>query len=242
MKSSVKLYCDQVRVRTRRELPPEVRGVARRLRGDLLRIRRHRRTYAGAHMLLSGGQFTPVISLYTVSGSSTETIPTGATTMTAELFGATGGGSGGTGVACTANNGTGGGSGGYAKTVISVATGGGKTIAVVIGTAGAAGASSGGTGGTGTASTFTAGTFALTLMTSNSGTGGNNGGGTVGGTASGGTTSNTSGNPQTARNQNGALGLTGVNANGNPGGAGGNPGSVNVGIIGQVGKGAFGYV
>lgn len=243
MKSSVKLFLDGQRVRTRRELPLRARGTARRMSRKLLRIRR---TRAGVHQLLvSGAAFTPQISSYTSSGSFTETIPSGATTCLMELFGATGGGSGGTGSGCAANNGTGGGSGGRAiSNAVNVAAGGGKNIAVVIGTAGAAGAAAGGVGGTGTASTFTSGTFTIVggTMTANSGTGGNNGGGTVGGTATGGTTSNTTGNSVVARSQAGGLGLTGTNINGNPGGQGGNTGSINPGIIGFVGRGAFGYV
>lgn len=127
---------------------------------------------------------------HTFTSSGTETIPSGKSTLVAELWGPTGYG----GLSASPGNtqGGGGGSAGYCRTVLDISALGGKTFTVTI------------TGsGTTTASTIAAGT--VTGFTTMSAPGGGNGasssatvgggGGSAGATASGGNVANTQGFP-----------------------------------------------
>lgn len=129
--------------------------------------------------------FSPVTHTYT-SGSGTETVPTGATSVTISAWG--GGGSGGATDVLSTNIAGGGGGGGYASKTVSVT--GGQTFSYSIGN-----------GGTGVVPTFTAVNGNAGAATTVSGgsvsisAGGGSAGGVAGGaggTASGGST-NTSG-------------------------------------------------
>ncbi len=170
------------------------------------------------------GGFTPVTHSYSTPGAGNETIPVGASTVTIEVWGASGGGNKGSGSGCGATKGPGGGGGGYALTVGNVASANGQTINYSIGTLGIA------AGGAGTASTVSTGTFSLPTMTGNGGSGGGAGGGGglggAGGTGTGGNTTNTSGG--TGHDGQGAggtglggAGVSGINGSGASGGAGG---------------------
>lgn len=176
----------------------------------------------------TGSGFEPVTHLYS-SGSGTETIPPGATTLTVEVFGASGAG----GNEWTDNQvfppatapGTGGGSGGLSRSVFNVSGKGGETLAYSV-------------GAPGSATTVSSGTFSLSTMTANSGGGGTSAsspGGTAG-TASGGTAVNVSG---TAGGwAAGGSGVVGLYASGAPGGYGGIP----LGAPGSNGLIVFRYV
>lgn len=137
-------------------------------------------------------------------GSGSVVIPTGATGVTIEVWGA--GGGGGYGV-MNYNPivgefielfGGGGGGGAYAKSVLVLSGDDGKTIQYEVGVGGNGGTSGDPTGGAGTASTAFAGSYALTAMTSTGGGGGSSGAEGaeqgVGGIATGGDTTNTNGN------------------------------------------------
>lgn len=135
----------------------------------------------------------PVVHTYNTNGAYTDTIPFGSVNVVIECWGPGGGGSHGVGTGCSAQPGCGGASGGYSRSSYSVVGHGLQTLSLTVGTGGIAGGFS---GGTGTASKVVSGSFALTTMTGNSGTGGNLTipAGGVGGTAAGGTQANTPGN------------------------------------------------
>jgi len=189
----------------------------------------------------STGNFSPVTHTYNTPGTATETIPSGASTMTVETWGAGGGGGGGSGTGCGAHGGGGGGSGGYSLTVINVASGNGQTLTYTVGTGG----SSGSVGGS---SVVSSGTFSLPTMTAAGGNGGQTGGagtGGTGGTGTGGNTTNTTGNTGSTGGLGdpggaGGAGLVGLFGTGSTGGAGGNTG-VNPGSGGGVGLVVFHY-
>ena len=131
--------------------------------------------------------FSPVTNTYT-TGSGTETVPSGASTVTISIWG--GGGSGGITGALVTNVAGGGGGGGYSSKVVSVS--GGQTFSYSVG-AGGTGVSANSnsathTGNSGGSSTVSGSSVS---MTATGGLGGGSSGGSGGG-ASGGTT-NTSG-------------------------------------------------
>lgn len=181
-------------------------------------------------LLTSGASFVPVMHVYNASGSGTDTIPSGASTLTIEVFGASGaGGAFGSGIGI----GGGGGSGGYARSTYDVSASNGDTLDYSVGAAGSTPAGSGGN------STVSSGTFTVTTLTANGGGGGGNGGintpgapGT-GGSASGGNAVNDTGNA--ADSISGGAGLIGVYGAGAPGGYGGystgNPTAGGAGLI-----------
>lgn len=174
-------------------------------------------------------------------GTGSVTIPSGATGVTIEIWGAGGGGGkGGTYLIAPGEpeeyDGGGGGGGGYSKTVLVL--GGGdalKTINYTVGTAGA-GATVGAPGTAGTFSNVYSGSYTITTMTAN---GGQQGTSTplytqgAGGTASGGNTTNTTGNGGASFTNAGAAGIAGDNSL--TAGAGGN-GGFSVGENGQNGR------
>ena len=172
------------------------------------------------------GSFSGVTHTYSSAGSSTETIPNGATTVTIEDWGGSGGGGPGGGPACAGKGGGGGGSGGYCKTVLNVSAANGQTMNFTVGTAGSA------SSGNGTASSVSSGSFALTTMTANGGSGGAAGAvgtGGAAGTGSGGNTSNVSGAAGTTAGPGvsggaGGAGHVGTNGTGATGGGGGSVG------------------
>jgi hypothetical protein len=184
-----------------------------------------------------------VLHVYTtVTTNSTETIPTGTTTVKAEVWGAGGGGGSGTGSNKPPTSGGHGGGGGLAySSYTSAALGGtGKTFKYTIG-AGGTGASSGSSAGQdGSNSSITAGTVTgFTTMTGNTGSGGaagftSNGVAGLGGTATGGNVSNTTG----TTGGNGPNGF--ISGDGSPYGNGGS-GSVSTGTAGGSGAAVFYY-
>jgi hypothetical protein len=182
-------------------------------------------SYLNVTLIGTGASAAPTTHIYT-SGSGTETIPTGYTTATVEVWG--GGGGGGLKYSTSGAGGGGGGSGGYARTVISVAGLGGQTMNYSVGTGGSVGFN-------GNASTVTSGTFSIASMTGGGGTYGASatglglpGAGGAGGVASGGVTVNTTGNsgstglPSSGGGTGGAggAGIAGVNYGGMSGGSG----------------------
>lgn len=188
------------------------------------------------------GSFTPVLHTYATAGVFTETIPVGASNVTIEVWGASGGGNHGSGTGCGVALGPQGGSGGYVLTIVNVSANNGQTINFTVGTAGTGG------GGAGGASTVSSGTFALTTMTGNGGGGGGSGGanglGGVAGTASGGNTTNTTGNAGANGDNIGGggtgAGIVGINGSGAIGGAGGLGASAS-GHVGGAGLVIFKY-
>lgn len=202
-------------------------------------------SYLRITRLSSGtGAFSPLTHTYNTAGAGAETIPSGASTLTLEVWGASGGGGAGFGPSCGGSSGAGGGSGGYSRTVINVSAGNGQTISF---NCGAPGTGGGGAGGTSTAAT---GTFAITTMTANGGGGGapngSGGIGGAGGTATGGNQANTSGNAgqNAGLSGTGGAGIVGVNGTGSPGGGGGvgGSGTGHAGHVGGVGLVVFSYV
>lgn len=156
------------------------------------------------------GSFSPIEHAYSIAGSGTETIPTGASSMTVEIWG----GSGQGGV-FTGGIGSGGGSGGYSRTVTSVSGDGGETMSYVVGAAGAP--------GSGALSEVVAGSFAITTMIAGGGTEAAGLTPGTGGSATGGNAVNTSGNDGQAGGSSGGAGgagIVGINGTGNPGGNG----------------------
>ena len=194
-------------------------------------------SYLTVTQLNVGSAANIVNHTYSAAGSGTETIPTGYSTVTIEVWGAPGGG----GVAfisgMNAGGGGGGGGGGYVKSVISVAGLGGQTMTYTVGAKGLVAFG-------GTASSVVAGTFSMTTMTAGGGAPGaaatalnmpGNGG--VGGTAVGGVNLNTVGFAGSAGNTNlqggdggtGGSGISGTYGGGNGGGQGGGPFGVSAG-------------
>jgi hypothetical protein len=183
------------------------------------------------------------------SGSGSVAIPTGATGVTIEVWGAGGGGGYGTvtnifgefAYEPQENPGGGGGGGAYVKTVL-VLTGAdtNKTILYTVGVAGVGGSLGDAVGGAGTQSVAYAGTYALPEMIATGGFGGYGGIGIygsqqgAGGTASGGNTSNDNGNGGAAFTQTGAAPRAGVGSlTAGGGGDGGDP--VEGGAVGLPG-------
>ncbi len=205
---------------------------------------------AGSYLTLSilntGASAGLIQRVYTTPGTFTETVPTGYTTLTLEVWGASAGGgpwfNGGGG---NVSGGGGGGSGGYARSSISVAGLGGDTVSFTVGAAGNNSGTGAGDGGT---SSATSGTLPMATMTCSGGVHGTGaislavaGSGGAAGTASGGTVVNTSGNSGTAGTNNaggglfgqGGFGIPGINGGGNAGGQGGGVTAVagGVGVI-----------
>jgi hypothetical protein len=161
-----------------------------------------------AHGLFVGGGTSAVTYDFT-SGTAVVVIPTAVTTLTLELWGA-GGGSG--------LLGGGGGAGGYSRSQFTVTSNAGQTINYQIGNAGNDGPDIFTSASPGGASQVTSGTFSLTTMTCNGGTGGGsfNAGGFAGsgGTATGGSQANTTGANGTAGTPGSpAAGTVGNNSN-----------------------------
>jgi hypothetical protein len=196
-------------------------------------------SYLITTLLNTGASANLVQHVYTTSG--TETVPTGYTTLTLEVWGASGGGGSGAGnIGTNPNGGGGGGSGGYARSTISVVGLGGATVAFTCGTGGALA-----TAGTVSSTGAVTGGITVPVITCNGGAGGGNaslgvgGSGGAGGTASGGTTVNTSGNSGAAGLNAaagggagaGGFGISGINGGVNKGGNGG----VASGFSGTVG-------
>lgn len=166
--------------------------------------------------------FVPVTHTYT-SGTGTETIPSGATTMVIEAWGGSGPGGAGssyfTAHQIQYSGGGGGGAAGYCRSSFPVTGLTGETMTYIVGSAGGGNTS------------ITAGTFAMTTMAANGGGGGGNAsgftGGTLGtgGTASGGTSANATGSNGTAGSAGsfgtGGVGTVGINGTGARGGNGG---------------------
>jgi hypothetical protein len=194
--------------------------------------------------------FTPVLRAYN-TGSGTETIPTGATTMVVEQWG--GAGPGGAGFGSfgldTAEGGGGGQAGGYCRSSYTVSAQNGHTLNWSVG-AGGTPPSAGG------ASTITAGTMTgFTAMTANGGNPGGNAssgipgtGGSGAGAATGGNAANITGasGQNGSSNNSGGQGGTGttgtVAGDGSPHSSGGiGAGQAGAGFTGQVGYIVFYY-
>lgn len=202
-------------------------------------------SYLTLNLLNTGTSSGTVTHIYTTPGAAVETIPTGFTTLTLEVWGGGGGGGGGTNTAPNGVGGGGGGSGGYCRSSISVVGLGGDTVNFTVGAAGIP-------AGNGGVSNATSGTLAITTMTANGGIAGVNappaGAGGAGGTATGGTVVNTSGfggNPGVNNAGGGAggiggFGVPGINDGGNPGGGGGSIGHLS-GFAGGAGIVVFSY-
>jgi hypothetical protein len=166
-----------------------------------------------------------LIHVYTTATTnSTETIPTGTTTVQCEVWGSGGSGGAATGSPLDPNAGFFGSAGGLAYSSYAASTlgGAGKTFKYTI-TNGGAGVTVGG-GNAGTAGTITAGTVTgFSTMTGNGGGGGNNGngaGGGPGGTATGGNVSNTTGGTGTGTGVTGKISGDQGSAGGGGAGAG----------------------
>lgn len=188
------------------------------------------------------GGFTPVTNTYTSGTGATETVPSGATSVTITVDG--GGGAGGY------NSSTlGGGGGGGSRSVRTIAVVGGNTFTYTVAAA-VTGRGTAGTGTSGNASSVS-GTVSggSVSMTANGGGGGTTTTGGSGGTATGGTT-NTSGSAGTSGGTggvggNGAGGGTGgdwtISINGSPPGGGGGGSGVDAGSV-TSGSGARGQI
>ena len=178
--------------------------------------------------------------IFTATGSSTFTVPTGITQIKVTIVGAGGAGGGGS-TAASNSGGSGGGAGGVAIKWLTGLTPG-NTISVTVGTGGTGVA--GGTGNSGGNSSIASGTQTITTVTANGGGGGavNAFGGTGGSTTNGDlnfmgavglqTFTNNSGNNGSA----GASSMFGAGGNGVSGGTNGNNG----GTVGSGGGGAGG--
>jgi hypothetical protein len=183
---------------------------------------------------LTSTSFSGQTDTFNTAGTFTETIPSGASQVVIEVWGASGGGGGGQTATKPFTIGGGGGSGGYSRRTIAISSGNwGKTIHTVIG-------ASGGDASAGAASTLSSGTFTMTTQNANGGGGGGtNGGGGAGGTSSGGTT-NTPGNvggPGGTGSSTGGAGIVGINGTGGSGGTG----NFNSGAVGATGLAIFKY-
>lgn len=180
---------------------------------------------------------------HSTPGTGFVTIPTGATGVTIEVWGAGGGGGYGyvgfiVPMEPEVFAGAGGGSGGYSKTVLVLSGGDAlKTINYTVGSGGAGATSSTLDGSYGTFSNVFSGTYTITTMTSNPGGGGTYGSYPIqgpGGTATGGNTTNTTGNGGAAYEQTGAAGVAGDDSL--TAGAGGDGGFFFDGDAGQAGR------
>lgn len=210
-------------------------------------------SYLITTLLNTGASANLVQHVYTTSG--TETVPSGYTTLTIEVWGGSGGGGNGFGTIPTSNaGGGGGGSGGYARSSIPVTGLGGATVAFTVGAAGTTGSGNGGAGGTSSTGATTGG-ITVPTITCTGGVGGfqavnitgpGSGGGA--GSGSGGTVVNTPGNVGSAGFSNagggtggaGAFGISGINGGGNKGGTG-SPSSFPAGTAGGTGIIIFSY-
>jgi hypothetical protein len=155
---------------------------------------------------------------FTEPGTGFIAIPTGATGVAIQVWGAGGGGGAATfGFIAPGEPeifpGAGGGGGGYAKTVLTFSAQDDKTINYTVGSGGAGGPEGSLTGDAGTFSNVFSGTYTLTTLTGNGGQGGSSGQFPVqgaGGTASGGNTvAGTTGNGGAPFEQTGAAGIAG---------------------------------
>ena len=184
------------------------------------------------------------------SGTGTETVPAGVTTLVLEVWSGSGGGGAGFGTIGLSNNaGGGGGAGGsYSRSTLPVSGHAGENMTYTVGAAGTAGVAGGN-------STVVAGTFAMTTMTANGGNPGTAatssilpGNGGAGGTATGGTVVNTTGNAGKAGQPQGGpgfhggfpgAGIGGINGGGPSGGLGAQ--QVGAGSAGNAGLIIFSY-
>lgn len=193
-------------------------------------------------LLGASGAFQPLLHLFT-SGSGTEIIPPGATTLVIEADGASGSGGSGSGVGCAQRTGGGASSGSLCRSSYNVSGQEGLTLNYVVGAGGTPSSNPG------TASTVTSGTFAITSMNAPGGLGGGNAptgtGAAAPSNATGGNVANTAGNAGfnggLAGSGNGGAGLVGTVSTGQPGGAGG-VGSGSPGLAGGNGFVGFSYV
>jgi hypothetical protein len=214
-------------------------------------------TVGGTYQISSSSGGTPVLGSGTISLSvnagtvihvytsaatnATETIPTGTTSVKAEIWGSGGGGGGRQGSGSTSNPGGVGGASGFSYSVYTAAAlgGVGKTLKYTV-TNGGAGGAANFNGTAGTAGSITAGTVTgFTTMTANGGGAGLSGGGSgAGGTASGGNNTNTTG---TAGSTTGTTGK--ISGDGGPYGGGGHSGTVGGGPggAGVAGAAVFMY-
>jgi hypothetical protein len=177
--------------------------------------------YGGGGAVITS-TFTPVTTTYTTGGAHTITIPTGATSMDLEIFGAGGGGGGST----TTVVGNGASSGGRAFSTYPILPANwGQTLTLTCGAQQLSTGVPNNNGQTGNQSRVAVGTFSgsFTTMTANGGGGGlaDLGGSFGAGTAAGGNVSNTTGNAA-GTSQTGAAGLTGTYINGQFGSNGAN--------------------
>lgn len=131
---------------------------------------------------------------FSTPGAGSVVIPVGVSSLTVEAWGAGGGGGFGSD---TAGGGGGGGAGGYCKSVIAMGVGDeGKTINYNAGFEGSGASALGTPGADGSASVVSSGTYTLTTLLAEGGSGGASDGTTLqgdGGAASGGNTTNTPG-------------------------------------------------
>lgn len=151
-------------------------------------------------------------------GSGLVTIPSGATGVTIQVWGAGGGGGYGySGFIAPGEPeifpGGGGGGGGYSKTILVLSGGDAlKTINYRVGTGGPGGSAFSSNGEPGGFSNVSSGSYIITTMTANGGNGGDSGqfaNQGAGGTATGGNTTNTAGNGGAFFTQAGATGIAG---------------------------------
>lgn len=203
-------------------------------------------SYLTLNLLNTGSSANIVTRVYQTPGSFTETIPTGYTTLTLEVWGGSGGGGTGVNSGLNGSGGGGGGSSGYVRSQIAVTGLGGSTLNFTVGAAGAAGVNGGN-------STASSGTLVIATMTASGGVKGGNavsqvtaGAGGAGGAATGGVTVNTPGNSGSAGINSagggggggGGFGIPGINGGGNRGGGGG---ATALGTAGGVGICIFSY-
>jgi hypothetical protein len=203
-------------------------------------------SYLSVVLANTGTSAGTVTRINQTPGTFVETVPTGFTTLTIEVWGGSGGGGGGFSGGANGSGGGGAGSGGYSRTTVSVAGLGGDTLNFIVGLAG-------GAAGNGAASSVSSGTLAITTMTANGGALGTNasslsvaGIGGAGGTATGGTVTNTPGNAgangvNNAGGGGGGLGGFGIAGLTDGGNKGGNGGGFSAGQAGGVGIVAFQY-
>ena len=192
--------------------------------------------------LYGKSSFAPLLHAYT-TGSGTETIPTGATNLTIEVWGGGGGGGGGN---TSVNFGDAGGTGAYTTALFAVSTHAGQTIAYSVGAQGAGGVSSTGAGSAGGNSTASTGTFTLSTITARGGAGGAmQGGGSGSGTGGTYTNANPGATGSTGITPTGRLGSTGISGSisgdGSPHGGSGSGGTNGSGGAGTPGAVVFYY-
>lgn len=163
------------------------------------------KVYLGTELLWAKVTFTPVTRSF-ASGSGTDTVPAGATSVRIEVWGGGGGGERVTKLATV--GGKGGSAGGYARSIY--ACSGGQTLAYSVGSGGL-GQLSGGKGGE---SSVTSGSLSITTMT---GGGGGYAGGIPGSGSGGNQTNVTGGVGSTASSDlggDGGAGVVGVDGSG----------------------------